>query len=70
MILLQLFWSFIKIGFTSFGGLSMIPPIKSEMLSHAWMTELEVSDIVAIAEMTPGSLGLNYATFAECVRQG
>ena len=64
MILLQLFWSFIKIGYTSFGGLSMIPLIKSEMLSHAWMTELEVSDIVAIAEMTPGPLGLNCATFA------
>lgn len=64
MILLQLFWSFIKIGFTSFGGLSMIPLIKSEMLSHAWMTEHEVSDIVAIAEMTPGPLGLNCATFA------
>lgn len=64
MILLQLLWSFIKIGFTSFGGLSMIPLIKSEMLSHAWMTESEVSDIVAIAEMTPGPLGLNCATFA------
>ena len=26
MILLELFWSFCKIGFTSFGGLSMVPP--------------------------------------------
>ena len=43
MLLLELFWSFVKIGFTSFGGLS---------------------DIVAIAEMTPGPLGLNCATFA------
>ena len=25
MILLELFWSFCKIGFTSFGGLSMVP---------------------------------------------
>ena len=25
MVLLELFWSFLKIGFTSFGGLSMIP---------------------------------------------
>ena len=36
--LLQLFWSFCQIGFTSFGGLSMIPLISSEMLSHGWMT--------------------------------
>lgn len=64
MILLQLFWSFTKIGFTSFGGLSMIPLITSEMQNHHWMTAEEVSDIVAIAEMTPGPLGLNCATFA------
>lgn len=64
MILLQLFWSFCKIGFTSFGGLSMIPLINSEMLQHSWMTVTEISDIVAIAEMTPGPLGLNCATFA------
>lgn len=54
MILLQLLWSFTKIGFTSFGGLSMIPLISSEMQVHQWMTAEEVSDIVAIAEMTPG----------------
>ena len=40
MILLELFWSFCKIGFTSFGGLSMVPLINSEMLSHSWMTAL------------------------------
>ena len=64
MLLLELFWSFVKIGFTSFGGLSMIPLISGEMISHGWMTASEVSDIVAIAEMTPGPLGLNCATFA------
>lgn len=64
MIYLQLFWSFLKIGYTSFGGLSMIPLVSSEMLSHGWMTAQEVTDIVAIAEMTPGPLGLNCATFA------
>lgn len=64
MIFLQLYLSFVKIGFTSFGGLSMVPLITNEMLSHAWMTATQVSDIVAIAEMTPGPLGLNCATFA------
>ena len=42
----------------------MIPLISSEMISHGWMNAAEVSDIVAIAEMTPGPLGLNCATFA------
>ena len=64
MVLIDLFISFLKIGFTSFGGLSMIPLITSEMTEHSWMTASEVSDIVAIAEMTPGPLGLNCATFA------
>lgn len=64
LTILQLFWSFCLIGFTSFGGLSMIPLISGEMARHGWMTAAEVSDIVAIAEMTPGPLGLNCATFA------
>ncbi len=64
MVYLQLFWSFLKIGFTSFGGLSMIPLISAEVLNHGWMTPSQVTDIVAIAEMTPGPLGLNCATFA------
>lgn len=62
--LLQLFWSFCQIGYTSFGGMSMVPLINDEMVSHGWMTASEVSDIVAIAEMTPGPLGTNCATFA------
>lgn len=64
MIYLELFWSFLKIGLTSFGGLSMIPLISSEMSSHGWMSASEVSDLVGIAEITPGPLGLNCATFA------
>ena len=64
MIYLELFLSFVIIGFTSFGGMSMIPLINDQMLSHGWMTAQEVADIVAIAEMTPGPLGLNCATFA------
>ena len=62
--LLQLFWSFCQIGYISFGGMSMVPLINDEMVSHGWMTASEVSDIVAIAEMTPGPIGLNCATFA------
>ena len=62
--LFQLFLAFAKIGFTSFGGTSMIPLIMEEMLSHNWMTADDVANIVAIAEMTPGSLGITCASFA------
>ena len=59
MIYLELVLSFLMIGFTSFGGMSMVPLINDQMLSHGWMTASEVADIVAIAEMTPGPLGIN-----------
>ena len=64
MVYLNLFLAFVRIGFCSFGGLSMIPVINQEMMQNGWMTLEEVADIVAIAEMTPGPLGINCATFA------
>lgn len=64
MVFLELFISFLKIGFTAFGGATMVPLVNAEMISHGWMTLEEVGDIVAIAEMTPGPLGTNCATFA------
>ena len=62
--LVQLFFSFARIGFTSFGGTSMIPLILDEMSSHGWMSADDLTNLIAIAEMTPGSLGVNCATFA------
>lgn len=64
MIILELFYIFAIIGFTSFTGVSMVPLINAEMINHGWMTAAEVLDIIAIAEMTPGPLGINCATFA------
>ena len=63
MIYLLLFWSFMKVGFCSFGGMTMIPVISDIVLRYGWMTSEEVLDIVAVAEMTPGSLGINSASF-------
>lgn len=64
MIYLQLLWSFVKIGFTSFGGISMAALVYQETLSNGWMDLSQLSDIMAIAEMTPGPFGMNCATFA------
>ena len=64
MLYLQLFLSFCRVGFTSFGGMSMVAVINDEMISHGWMTAAEVMDILAIAEMTPGPFGYNCSTFA------
>lgn len=64
MTYLALLLSFVKIGFTSFNGSSMIPLIQEEVLKYGWMDAAEIVDLVAIAEATPGPLGLNMATFA------
>lgn len=66
MILLQLFWTFLKIGiFTFGGGYSMVALIQDEVVvKKGWMTAQEYTDILAISQMTPGPVGINTATYA------
>ena len=64
MIYLTLLFAFFKIGLFSFGGgYAMIPMIEKEIESHGWLTPQEFVDIIAIAEMTPGPIAVNSATF-------
>ncbi len=64
-VFVELFWSFFKIGaFTFGGGYAMIPLISEEIIeTHGWLTLEEFVDIIAIAEMTPGPISVNSATF-------
>ena len=64
-MLLELFLTFLKIGaFTFGGGYAMIPIVEKEVVaSHRWLTQAEFTDMVAIAEMTPGPIAINSATF-------
>lgn len=65
MIYLQLFLSYLKIGFFGFGGgYAMLALIQNEVVvRHAWMTNTEFTDIVAVSQMTPGPIAINSATF-------
>jgi len=64
MIYIQLLMTFFKIGLFSFGGgYAMIPLIQKEIEANGWMASSEFVDIVAIAEMTPGPIAVNSATF-------
>ncbi len=64
MIYIQLFISFFKIGLFSFGGgYAMIPLISKEIAGHGWLTSSEFVEIIGIAEMTPGPIAVNSATF-------
>lgn len=63
-ILLNLYLSFFKIGLFGFGGgYAMISLIQVELASHGWIQLEEFIDIIAIAQMTPGPIAINSATF-------
>lgn len=65
MIYLQLLWSFFQIGLFSIGGgYAAMPLIQHQVVDlHPWLTMTEFADIMTIAEMTPGPIAINSATF-------
>lgn len=65
MIYAQLFFSFLQVGLFSIGGgYAAIPLIRDQVVvGHPWLTMSEFTDLVTIAEMTPGPISVNSATF-------
>ena len=63
--LLVLFITFLKIGlFTFGGGYSMIPIIQKEVCEKKkWINDIELLEILAISESTPGPIAVNTSTF-------
>ena len=63
--LLVLFLTFMKIGaFTFGGGYAMIPIIEEEVAKkRRWVSDIEILDIIAISESTPGPIAVNTATY-------
>lgn len=63
MSLLNLVFIFFKIGILSFGGgWTVVGLIQHETVSGGWLTDAEFSQIVSIAQVTPGPVALNTAT--------
>lgn len=65
MIYIQLFLSFLQVGMFSIGGgYAAMPLIQSQVVAHhGWLTMSEFTDLITIAEMTPGPIAVNSATF-------
>ena len=61
----ELFLRFLKIGACSFGGgYASIALIREEAVQKTgWLTEADFTGLCAIAEMTPGPVALNAASF-------
>ena len=65
MIYVELLWSFFQIGLFSIGGgYAAMPLIQHQVVDlHPWLTMTQFADIMTIAEMTPGPIAINSATF-------
>ncbi|MGN0347911.1 MAG: chromate transporter [Roseburia sp.] len=65
MLLMKLFFAFIQVGmFSVGGGYAAIPLIQEQIVNiHGLMTMEEFSDLITVAEMTPGPVSINSATF-------
>lgn len=63
-MLWDLFYVFLMIGAVSFGGgYAMIPLIEHEVTSRGWMTTQALTDVIAVAGMSPGPIATNSAIF-------
>ena len=71
MIYLELFLTFLQIGAVSFGGgYAMISLIREKVLTHGWLTESELLNMIAVSESTPGPIAVNMATFVGSTQGG
>lgn len=63
--LLQLFFTFLKIGATTFGGgYAMLPIIKREVVEKfSWLSDEEFVDVLAVTQSIPGAVAVNSAIF-------
>lgn len=70
--LLNLYFSFAKIGtFTIGGGLAMMPMMQAELIEkRKWITDEELIDYYAVGQSTPGIVAVNVATFVGYKQMG
>lgn len=64
MLLFRLYLEFFKIGLLAVGGgMATIPFLTDLSAKTGWFTYQELTDMVAVAESTPGAIGVNTATY-------
>lgn len=59
-----LFLEFFKTGLFAIGGGMATLPFLYELVKYNWYTMPELMDMIAVAESTPGPIGVNMATYA------
>ena len=65
MLYALLFWEFFKIGLVALGGGMVTVPFLFNLADkYRWFTHRELVDMIAVAESSPGPIGINMATYA------
>ncbi|MCP3965638.1 MAG: chromate transporter [Lentisphaerae bacterium] len=65
MGILLLFARFMVIGIFCYGGgYAILPLLQEAAMKHHWLTKAEFVDMIALAQMTPGPIAVNMATYA------
>ena len=63
-IFFTLYFQFFKIGLLALGGGLATLPFLSELgLSTGWYNELDIANMLAVSESTPGAIGVNMSTY-------
>ena len=64
MLFLRLFYEFFKTGlFAVGGGMATIPFLYNMADNTGWFTRMDVDNMIAVGESTPGPIGVNMATY-------
>lgn len=57
MVILDLFFGFLEVGCFAFGGAyGAIPLIRDVVLSHGWLNDDLLTNMIAVSESTPGPI--------------
>ena len=70
--LLELYWTFVRIGLVTFGGgYAMLPILERELADKRHWTNMdELRDYFSIGQCTPGIIAMNVSTFIGEKRKG
>ena len=70
--ILELYWTFVKMGCVTFGGgYAMLPILERELVDkRQWTTMDDLRDYFSIGQCTPGIISLNVSTFIGVKRHG
>ncbi|MDE7220106.1 MAG: chromate transporter [Oscillospiraceae bacterium] len=64
LLFLRLFYEFFKTGlFAVGGGMATIPFLYNMADATGWFTRIDVDNMIAVGESTPGPIGVNMATY-------